>query len=77
MGGQPIVMTDRILQNVRVLAVGQSADAKLDKPSVVRAVTIEVDSRGRPEGGARDAARAASRSCCARPARPHPMRLAG
>ncbi len=45
-GGTPTVMTDRVLQNVRVLAVGQTADAKLDKPSVVRAVTIEVTPAG-------------------------------
>jgi pilus assembly protein CpaB len=38
--------TDRLLQNVRVLAVGQAADQKLDKPAVVRAVTIEVDAVG-------------------------------
>jgi pilus assembly protein CpaB len=37
---------DRILQNVRVLAVGQAADQKLDKPTVVRAVTLEVDPLG-------------------------------
>ncbi|HEV2559516.1 MAG TPA: Flp pilus assembly protein CpaB [Microvirga sp.] len=37
---------DRVLKNVRVLAVGQTADVKLDKPSVVRAVTIEVDAEG-------------------------------
>jgi pilus assembly protein CpaB len=45
-GGTPIVMTDRVIQNVRVLAVGQSADSRLDKPSVVRAVTIEVTPAG-------------------------------
>jgi pilus assembly protein CpaB len=37
---------DRILHNVRVVAVGQTADEKTDKPTVVRAVTVEVDTRG-------------------------------
>jgi pilus assembly protein CpaB len=36
----------RILQNVRVLAVGQTADERTDKPSIVRAITIEVDPVG-------------------------------
>lgn len=39
-------MTDIILQNVRVLAIDQTADAKLEKPSVVKAVTLEVDTTG-------------------------------
>lgn len=34
--------TDVLLQNVRVLAVDQSADERTDKPAVVKAVTIEV-----------------------------------
>ena len=34
---------DVVLQDVRVLAVDQLADEKVDKPSVVKAVTIEVD----------------------------------
>jgi pilus assembly protein CpaB len=34
--------TDVVLQNVRVLAVGQTADERADKPAVVNAVTIEV-----------------------------------
>src|SRR5262249_47300600 len=32
-----------VLQNVRVLAIDQTADERNDKPSVVRAVTLEVD----------------------------------
>jgi pilus assembly protein CpaB len=32
-----------VLQNVRVLAIDQLADERLDKPSVVKAVTLEVD----------------------------------
>ena len=43
---QKAAFTDRILRNVRVLAIGQTADERTDKPSVVRAVTIEVDQRG-------------------------------
>jgi pilus assembly protein CpaB len=38
--------TDVVLRNVRVLAAGQTADDKADKPSVVSAVTLEVDSIG-------------------------------
>lgn len=34
---------DVIIQNVRVLAVDQSADERSDKPAVVKAVTLEVD----------------------------------
>jgi pilus assembly protein CpaB len=44
--GQGSAFNERILQNVRVLAVGQTADERADKPAVVRAVTIEVDPRG-------------------------------
>jgi pilus assembly protein CpaB len=40
------VFTDVVLRNVRVLAAGQVADDKVDKPSVVSAVTLEVDSTG-------------------------------
>jgi pilus assembly protein CpaB len=36
-------VNDVVLQDVRVLAVDQLADQKADKPSVVKAVTIEVD----------------------------------
>jgi pilus assembly protein CpaB len=35
-----------ILQNVRVLAVDQIADERTDKPTVVKAVTLEVDEIG-------------------------------
>jgi len=37
-------MTDIVLQNVRVLAIDQLADERTDKPAVVKAVTLEVDS---------------------------------
>ncbi len=36
-------VSDVILQNVRVLAVDQMADQRAEKPSVVKAVTLEVD----------------------------------
>ena len=36
-----------VLQNVRVLAIDQMADERLEKPAVVKAVTLEVD----PVGG--------------------------
>jgi pilus assembly protein CpaB len=45
-GGSGAAFNDRVLQNVRVLAVGQLADDRTDKPSVVRAVTIEVTASG-------------------------------
>lgn len=35
-------VSDNILQNLRVLAIDQKADDKLDKPAVARAVTLEV-----------------------------------
>ena len=35
--------TDLVLQNIRVLAVDQIADNAADKPTVARAVTLEVD----------------------------------
>jgi pilus assembly protein CpaB len=38
-----VAMNDVVLQNTRVLAVDQIADQKADKPSVVKAVTLEVD----------------------------------
>ena len=38
--------TDIVLQNVRVLAVDQIADERTDKPSVVKAVTLEVNAMG-------------------------------
>ncbi len=34
---------DVVLQNARVLAIDQVADERTDKPSVVKAVTIEVN----------------------------------
>jgi pilus assembly protein CpaB len=40
----PTAYTDVVLRNVRVLAIGQTADDRADKPSVVSAVTLEVDS---------------------------------
>ena len=38
--------TDVVLQNARVLAIDQLADERLDKPTVVKAVTLEVDTVG-------------------------------
>jgi pilus assembly protein CpaB len=35
--------TDVVLQNTRVLAIDQLADERADKPAVVKAVTVEVD----------------------------------
>jgi pilus assembly protein CpaB len=35
--------TDVVLQNTRVLAIDQTADERADKPSLVKAVTLEVD----------------------------------
>ena len=35
--------SDVVLQNVRVLAVDQVADERTDKPSVAKAVTLEVE----------------------------------
>jgi pilus assembly protein CpaB len=37
---------DVVLKNVKVLAVDQIADERSDKPSVVKAVTLEVDTSG-------------------------------
>ena len=45
-GDPSIAMSDVVLQNVRVLAVDQLADERADKPSVVKAVTLEVDAVG-------------------------------
>ena len=39
-------VTDVVLLNVRVLGVDQLADQRADKPSVVKAVTLEVDEIG-------------------------------
>ena len=38
--------TDVVLQNARVLAVDQIADERADKPTVAKAVTLEVDTVG-------------------------------
>lgn len=38
--------TDVVLQNMRVLAIDQIADERSDKPAVVKAVTLEVDTIG-------------------------------
>ena len=38
--------TDIVLQNTRVLAIDQLADERNDKPAVVKAVTLEVDTAG-------------------------------
>jgi pilus assembly protein CpaB len=38
--------TDVVLQNTRVLAIDQIADERNDKPAVVKAVTLEVDTAG-------------------------------
>lgn len=38
--------TDVVLQNARVLAIDQIADERLEKPAVVKAVTLEVDAVG-------------------------------
>ncbi len=35
--------SDIVLQNIRVLAIDQIADDRIDKPAVVKAVTLEVD----------------------------------
>lgn len=39
-------MNDVVLQNARVLAIDQLADDRSDKPSVAKAVTVEVDING-------------------------------
>jgi pilus assembly protein CpaB len=39
-------ITDVVLENVRVLGVDQMADQRADKPSVVKAVTLEVNEIG-------------------------------
>jgi pilus assembly protein CpaB len=38
-----LATTDIVLQNARVLAIDQVADERTDKPSVAKAVTLEVD----------------------------------
>ncbi len=39
-------VTDVVMQNARVLAIDQIADERAEKPSVVKAVTLEVDIAG-------------------------------
>ena len=42
--GEPnMAMSDVVIQNVRVLAVDQMADQRAEKPSIAKAVTLEVD----------------------------------
>jgi pilus assembly protein CpaB len=41
-----VALADVVLQNTRVLAIDQLADERTDKPSVVKAVTLEVDMIG-------------------------------
>ena len=45
-GDQNFATSDVVLQNARVLAIDQLADERADKPSVVKAVTLEVDETG-------------------------------
>ena len=42
-GDKNIAINDVVIQNARVLAIDQLADERADKPSVVKAVTLEVD----------------------------------
>lgn len=42
-GDSKIPVNDVVIQNARVLAVDQIADARAEKPSVVKSVTLEVD----------------------------------
>ncbi len=42
-GDKNAAVTDVVMQGVRVLAIDQLADQKTDKPSVVKAVTLEVN----------------------------------
>jgi pilus assembly protein CpaB len=37
--------TEVVLQNARVLAIDQTADTRIEKPSIAKAVTLEVDTR--------------------------------
>jgi pilus assembly protein CpaB len=45
-GDKKVSVNDVVLQNAPVLAVDQTADDTADKPSVVKAVTLEVDEIG-------------------------------
>jgi len=42
-GDQNFATSDVVMQNARVLAIDQLADERAEKPSVVKAVTLEVD----------------------------------
>ena len=42
-GDRTASTTDVVLQNIKVLAIDQTADERTDKPSIARAVTLEVD----------------------------------
>jgi pilus assembly protein CpaB len=45
-GDQKVSVNDVVLEDARVLAVDQMADDTVDKPTVVKAVTLEVDEVG-------------------------------
>ena len=75
-GDKNNAINDVVLQNVRVLAIDQLADERADKPSVVKAVTLEVDVDRRAEARAGGHGRHAVAACCARPATP-PMAIRG
>ena len=47
-----VAAADVVLQNVRVLAVDQVADERAEKPSIAKAVTLEVEGDSRAEAGA-------------------------
>ena len=47
-----MAITDVVIENARVLAIDQLADERTDKPSVVKAVTLEVGITDGTEGGA-------------------------
>ena len=61
--------TEVVLQNTRVLAVDQTADERAAKATVAKSVTLEVDTVEAQNCGSRRRS-AASRCCCARPAKP-------
>jgi pilus assembly protein CpaB len=42
-GEKNVIVNDVVIQNARVLAIDQLADQRTEKPSVVKAVTLEVD----------------------------------
>jgi pilus assembly protein CpaB len=45
-GDASVALSEVVIQNLRVLAVDQMADERAEKPSVVKAVTLEVDETG-------------------------------